>query len=92
MVSERSYDAVIVGAGHNGLACATHLASRGWRVAVFEAKNEAGGAVKTGMHINLNNEPSTRLGLTAMQLFKVPVNKFGTNSMETGRQITEIVA
>ena len=47
MVSERSYDAVIVGAGHNGLACATHLASRGWRVAVFEAKNEAGGAVKT---------------------------------------------
>ncbi len=42
-----SYDAVIIGAGHNGLACAIHLAKRGWRVAVFEAKGEAGGAVKT---------------------------------------------
>lgn len=42
-----SYDAVVIGAGHNGLACAIHLAKRGWRVGVFEAKGEAGGAVKT---------------------------------------------
>ena len=42
-----TYDAVIIGAGHNGLACAIHLAKRGWRVGVFEAKGEAGGAVKT---------------------------------------------
>ena len=41
------YDAIVVGAGHNGLACAIHLASKGWRVGVFEAKTEAGGAVKT---------------------------------------------
>ena len=47
MSNERSFDAVIVGAGHNGLACAIELAKRGWRVAVFEAKSEAGGAVKT---------------------------------------------
>jgi len=43
----RTFDAVIVGAGHNGLACAIHLAKRGWRVGVFEAKDDAGGAVKT---------------------------------------------
>ena len=42
-----NYDAVIIGAGHNGLACAIELASRGWRIGVFEAKHEAGGAVKT---------------------------------------------
>lgn len=40
-------DAVVVGAGHNGLAAAVHLLSRGWSVAVVEAKGEAGGAVKT---------------------------------------------
>ena len=41
------YDAVVIGAGHNGLATAIHLAKRGWSVGVFEAKHEAGGAVKT---------------------------------------------
>lgn len=43
-----SFDAVLIGAGHNSLAAALHLASRGWRVAVFEGADVAGGAVKTG--------------------------------------------
>ncbi|MCB1379475.1 MAG: NAD(P)/FAD-dependent oxidoreductase [Alphaproteobacteria bacterium] len=42
-----NYDAVVVGAGHNGLACAIHLARRGWRVGVYEAHDQPGGAVKT---------------------------------------------
>ena len=42
-----AYDAVIIGAGHNGLAAGVHLAARGKRVAVVEAKDEPGGAVKT---------------------------------------------
>ena len=42
------HDAVLIGAGLNSLAAALHLASRGWRVAVFERAAEAGGAVKTG--------------------------------------------
>ena len=46
-MTPKSYDAVIIGAGHNGLACAIHLAKNGWKVGVFEAKSEAGGAVKT---------------------------------------------
>lgn len=41
------FDAVIVGAGHNGLAAAVHLAAKGWSVAVVESASEAGGAVKT---------------------------------------------
>src|ERR1700727_681294 len=41
------YDAGIVGAGHNGLAAATRLVEKGWRVAVVEEKSEPGGAVKT---------------------------------------------
>ena len=47
MTTPKTYDAVIVGAGHNGLATAIHLSRRGWSVAVFEANAEAGGAVKT---------------------------------------------
>jgi phytoene dehydrogenase-like protein len=44
---QKTFDAVVIGAGHNGLAAAIHLAKRGWSVGVFEANPEAGGAVKT---------------------------------------------
>ncbi|WP_127900339.1 phytoene desaturase family protein [Solirhodobacter olei] len=42
-----SYDAVLIGAGHNSLACAAHLAAKGWRVCVVERSSLPGGAVKT---------------------------------------------
>ncbi|TXI05884.1 MAG: NAD(P)/FAD-dependent oxidoreductase [Pseudorhodobacter sp.] len=43
-----TFDAVLIGAGHNALACALQLAKKGWRVGVFEQAAVAGGAVKTG--------------------------------------------
>ncbi|HLJ71777.1 MAG TPA: NAD(P)/FAD-dependent oxidoreductase [Roseiarcus sp.] len=42
-----AYDAIVIGAGHNGLAAALRLSEKGWRVAVIEAKDQPGGAVKT---------------------------------------------
>lgn len=42
-----TYDVIVIGAGHNGLAAAVHLAAKGRRVLVVEAKDEPGGAVKT---------------------------------------------
>lgn len=40
----KTYDAVLVGAGHNGLACAALLAKGGASVAVFERSQALGGA------------------------------------------------
>jgi len=45
--TEQTSDAIIIGAGHNGLAAAIHLAHKGWSVTVVEAAAEPGGAVKT---------------------------------------------
>jgi phytoene dehydrogenase-like protein len=41
-------DAVVIGAGHNGLVAANVLAERGWRVLVLEEQAAPGGAVKSG--------------------------------------------
>lgn len=41
-------DAVVIGAGPNGLVAANHLADAGWSVVVLEANPEPGGAVRSG--------------------------------------------
>jgi phytoene dehydrogenase-like protein len=41
------YDAIVVGAGHNGLVCAAYLARAGRRVLVLERRHLVGGAAVT---------------------------------------------
>ena len=47
MPARPRYDAVVVGAGHNGLVCACYLAARGLKVLVLERRAVVGGAAVT---------------------------------------------
>ena len=46
-MSSNKYDAILIGAGHNGLVCATYLAKAGLKVLVLERRSVVGGAAVT---------------------------------------------
>jgi phytoene dehydrogenase-like protein len=61
-------DAVVIGAGPNGLVAANLLADAGWSVEVLEAQERPGGAVKSGEHVEpgfVHDEFSSFYPLTA---------------------------
>ena len=47
MTEAKSYDYIVVGAGHNGLVTACYLAKKGKSVLVVEQKSTVGGAAVT---------------------------------------------
>ena len=47
VTATETVDAVVIGAGHNGLVTAAHLADAGWDVVVLEERDVVGGAVNS---------------------------------------------
>ncbi|VAW20564.1 Beta-carotene ketolase, partial [hydrothermal vent metagenome] len=47
MALNKSFDAIIVGGGHNGLVCAFYLAQAGMKTCILERSNKVGGAAIT---------------------------------------------
>lgn len=52
----------------------------------------AGGRIKSGIHVAGNGDPITRVGLTALRTMDVPVESWGTGSLQTSKPISEILA
>lgn len=60
-------------------------------IPIFTA-GKAGGRMKTGYHVVGNGDPITRVGLTSMRAMGVPVETWGTASLQTSRPIDDILA
>ncbi len=98
-----AYDAVIVGAGHNGLVCGCYLARAGLRVLVVERRHIVGGAVVTesdifpgyaldtcsSFHIVVKALPIIdELGLERFGLDYLPLDPFAFAPFPDGASLT----
>lgn len=52
----------------------------------------AGGRVRTGVHISGGGDPASRVGLTMFQAMGMPVESWGTNSMQTSKSLSALLA
>jgi phytoene dehydrogenase-like protein len=68
-MEKETYDAIVIGAGHNGMALSTYLGKSGWRVLVLERRLEEGGGLSTehytrpGFLHNMHSNYHTFVGL-----------------------------
>ena len=51
----------------------------------------AGGRVRNGLHVSGGGDPVTRVGLTVQQVMGLPVDRWGTKSMEASKPVGEIL-
>lgn len=52
----------------------------------------AGGRIKNGLSITANGDPITRVGLTMQQIAGLPVDRWGTASMDTSSSISQLLS
>ena len=97
----RTYDAVVVGAGHNALVTAALLARAGWKVLVLERREVVGGAAATdeifpGCRVNVAAQDAglfrrdivTDLGLHAHGLQWIHPPALATSLTDGGEALT----
>ena len=66
------YDAIIIGAGHNGLICGSYLAKAGQRVLILDARDQAGGCASTR-----EVAPGFRMSDCAQSAMQIGINGVG---------------
>lgn len=84
----KKYDAVIIGAGHNGLVAASYLAKAGKRVLVLEANDEIGGATTS---VRTFPEFDARLSRYSYLISLFPdkiINDLGLNFKSISRRVS----
>jgi phytoene dehydrogenase-like protein len=68
-MEKETFDAIIIGAGHNGMALSTYLGMSGWNVLVVERRLEEGGGLSTEQYTrpqflhNMHSNYHTFVGL-----------------------------
>ena len=83
----KTYDAAIIGGGHNGLTCACYLAKAGLRVIVLERRHIVGGAVCTqddlleGYKIDVGSSAHIMIHLTPV-VRELELEKFGLEYLD----------
>lgn len=80
------FDAIIVGAGHNGLITAAYLARAGYRVCVLERRDLVGGAVSTseivpGYQFDLGGSAHILIRLTPV-VEELELHRYGLEYLE----------
>jgi phytoene dehydrogenase-like protein len=85
-MSEMKYDAIVIGAGHNGLVCACYLAKAGHKVLVLERRGVVGGAVCTeeiwpGYKIDLGSSVHLMIHRTPI-VADLELEKYGLEYLE----------
>ncbi len=102
MPNSNIYDAVIIGAGHNGLICACYLAKAGKRVLVLERRPVVGGAVCTeevfpgykidigsSVHLMIHHTPIVReLNLAEFGLEYIEMDPWASLPLGGGRAMS----
>lgn len=61
------------------------------KMSMFTA-GSAGGRIKTGIHVDMEDSLSTRLGYTALRVFGVDTPSWGNGSNTTSNEISEVLA
>ncbi len=82
----RTYDVIVIGSGHNGLTTACYLAKAGLKVAVFERREDVGGAVCTremfgGYQMDVGGSAHIMIHSTPV-LEDLELHKFGLEYLE----------
>jgi hypothetical protein len=57
----------------------------------FMTVGRAGGRLRTGYHVVGNGDPTTRIGLTAMQVMGLSIDSWGARSLQTSKTISDIL-